>query len=104
MGPLTTSQIISTTTHHQPNYIHHQPKYIHQHTPLPGIFPSTFLQPVNGNNDSILNLVLKLSLFMRLFFLFLKHTWKIFYSIHLFFLLLDLDITSTNKGKLYVSF
>ena len=50
-----------------------------------GIFPSTFLQPVNGSKNSILNWVMKLNLFMFFFlFVFFKHPWKIFYFIHLF--------------------
>ena len=42
---------------------------------LSGIFPSTFLQPVNGSKNSILNWVMKLSPFMcfYFYFLFLKH-------------------------------
>ena len=52
-----------------------------------GIFPNTFLQPVNGRK--------KLNLFMCFCsFLFLKHPWKIFHSILLFFLLFGL-----NTGK-----
>ena len=39
---------------------------------MPGIFPSTFLQPVNGSKNSILNWVMKLNLFMCTFF------WKAF--------------------------
>ena len=43
-------------------------------------------------NVSILNWVMKLSLFMCFsFFLFLKHPWMIFHSIHLLFLFFGLD-------------
>ena len=42
---------------------------INQPLPVPGIFPSTSLQLVNGSKNSILNRVMKLSLFMC-FFLF----------------------------------
>ena len=45
-------------------------------------FPSTCLQPLNGSKNSILNWVMKLSLFMLFF---LKNPWKIFHYIHLFF-------------------
>ena len=56
------------------------------------IFPNTFLQPVNGSKNSILNWVIKLNLFMSFFsFLFLKHPWKIFHSILLFTLLFGLN-------------
>ena len=48
-----------------------------------GIFPSTFMQLVNGSKNSILNWDMKLDLFM----LFLKKPSRIYYSIHLFFLL-----------------
>ena len=33
-----------------------------------GIFPSTFLQPVNSSKNSILNWIIKLNLFMYIFF------------------------------------
>ena len=35
---------------------------------MPGIFPSTFLQPVNSSQNSILNWVMKLNLLCVLFF------------------------------------
>ena len=35
---------------------------------LPGIFPSTFPQPVNGSKNSILNWVMKLNLYVFFFF------------------------------------
>ena len=41
-----------------------------------GIFPSTFLQPVDGSKNSILNSVMNFNLFMSIFFL--KNPWKIF--------------------------
>ena len=58
---------------------------------LPGIFPSTFPQPVNGSKNSILNWVMKLNLYMFFSSLFLKHPWKNFWSICLFFLLFGLN-------------
>ena len=39
-----------------------------------GIFPSTFLQPVNGSKNSILNRVMKFNLFMCFFFFFVFET------------------------------
>ena len=52
--------------------------YIHNiHT---GIFPGTFQQPLHGSNNSISSSTFS--------FLFLKRPWKIFHSIHLFFLIL----------------
>ena len=46
---------------------------------IPGIFSGTFLQPVNSTKNSILNWVMKLSLFMCFFsFLFCKYPWKLF--------------------------
>ena len=48
----------------------------------------SFLQPVNGSKNSILNWVMKLNLFS---FLFWKHPWKIFHSILVFFLLFGFD-------------
>ena len=48
-----------------------------------GIFPSTSMQLVNGSKNLILNWDMKLDLIM----LFLKKPSKIYYSIHLFFLL-----------------
>ena len=67
-------------------------------------FPGTFLQLVNGTKNSILKWVMKLNLFMCFFsFLFFKYPWKVFHSIHLFFLLFGLD-TNMLKGKLYVSY
>ena len=42
---------------------------INQPLPVPGIFPSTSLQLVNGSKNSILNRVMKLSLFMCFFFI-----------------------------------
>ena len=56
-----------------------------------GIFPSTFLQLVNGSKNSILNWVMKLNLFVFFLVCFFKHPWKIFYFIHLFFLIFGLD-------------
>ena len=61
---------------------------------LADIFPSTFLHPINGSKNSILNWLMKLNLFMCFFFFFcfLKHCrpWKIFHSIHLVFLFFGL--------------
>ena len=56
---------------------------------IPGIFPNTFVQPVNGSKKSVLNLVMKHNLFMCFCLftcLFSKNSWKIFHFIHLFFL------------------
>ena len=56
---------------------------------IPGIFPNTFVQPVNGSKNSVLNLVMKHNLFMCFCLftcLFSKNSWKIFHFIHLFFL------------------
>ena len=53
-----------------------------------GIFPSPFLQPVNGSKNSIFNWAMKLNLFMVcFFFFFFEKPLKDFHSIHLFFLL-----------------
>ena len=65
-------------------------------------FPSTFLQPVNGSKKSILNWVMKLSLFVFFVFLFLRHLWKIFHSIHLFFLLFWLRYLQTHMKEKYM--
>ena len=51
---------------------------------LTGIFPSTFLQPVNCSKNSILNWVLKLNLFI--FFSFFVYKTSLKGPIHLFFL------------------
>ena len=69
-----------------------------------GIFPSTFLQPLNGS-ISILNWVMKLNLFLCFFiFLFLKHPWKIFLSIHLFLTLWFRYLQTLIKEKcMYLS-
>ena len=69
-----------------------------------GIFPSTFLQPLNGSK-SILNWVMKLNLFLCFFiFLFLKHPWKIFLSIHLFLTLWFRYLQTLIKEKcMYLS-
>ena len=67
--------------------------YTHIHTNLllkvshPGIFPSTFLQPVNGSESY----ETPQSLHAFFFSLILKQSSKIFHSIHLFFLLFGLD-------------
>ena len=67
----------------------------------PGIFPSPFLQLVNGSKNSIVNRVLKLIYSCFFFsFLFLKNPWKIFFSVHLFFLLFGY----THKIKMYSMF
>ena len=62
-----------------------------------------FFQALKTRKNSILNWVMKLSLFLCFFsYLFLKHPWKIFHSISVFFLLFGLDITSTLKGNLFL--
>ena len=47
---------------------------IKQNNMCPGIFPSTFPQPVIGSKNSILNCVMKLNLFMCSFFFFVSET------------------------------
>ena len=54
-----------------------------------GIFPSTFLQPVDSSKNPVLNWVMNFNLLMSIFFL--KNPWKIFHYIHLFFLLFGVD-------------
>ena len=62
-----------------------------------GIFPNTFLQPVNGSKISIFPCVL--------FFLFLKHPLKISHSVLLFFVLFGLDTIQTciKESCMYLS-
>ena len=43
-----------------------------------GIFPNTFIQPVNGSKNSILNWVMELNLFMFLLFFFFEKPLKYF--------------------------
>ena len=69
-----------------------------------GIFPNTFLQPVNSSKSSILNWVMKLNLLMCFcFFLFLKHPWKIFHSILLFFLFFGLNTIERHIKESYIN-
>ena len=73
-----------------------------------GIFPSTFLQPVNGSKNSILNwVIMKLNLFMLfLFFLFCFETPLKdfpFYSLILLTLCFRYLQTSINESFIYLS-
>ena len=61
------------------------------HNHMSGIFPSTFLQPLNSSKNSILNGVTKLNLLMFFFFFVFETPLKDSHSIRLFFLLFGLD-------------
>ena len=72
---------------------------------LAGFYPSTFLQPVNGTENSILNWVLKLSLFKSLqgffcfFLMFVKENPRqIFHSFTPLFLLYKPDLLTKQIG------
>ena len=62
-----------------------------------GIFPRTFLQPVNGSKNSIWIEFWNSISSCFLPFLFSKHSWKIFHSIHLFLLVFSLYLQTQNK-------
>ena len=73
---------------------------------LAGIFPSTSLQPVNGSKNSILNWVMKLSLFIEVFSFFVfKTTLKDFpfYSSILFTLWFRYLPTHIKESCIYLS-
>ena len=74
--------------------------------PQVGIFPSTFLKPVNGSKNSILNTVIKFNLFTCLFFLFVfeKHSKDFpFYSPTLLTLWLWYLQTHIKESCMYLS-
>ena len=75
--------------------------------PFSGIFPSTFLQPVSGSKNSILNWVMKLNLLVFFFFFFFCF-WN---TLERFFILFTYSsyslvqiLINLHEGKLYVSF
>ena len=73
---------------------------------LAGIFPSTSLQPVNGSKNSILNWVMKLSLFIEVFSFFVfKTTLKDFpfYSSILFTLWFRYLPSHIKESCIYLS-
>ena len=73
--------------------------------PKPGIFPSTFLQLVNGSKNLILNWVMKLSLFVFFVFFCFWNTFERFSILFTYssYSLVEI-LTNTHEGKIYVSF
>ena len=65
--------------------------------PSPGFYPSTFLQPLNGSKNSILNWVLKTNLFKCFFLCLSKKTLDRFIILHHCFYSISLKYLQTNR-------